>query len=105
MSEVLNNTCAICGKKYKECNTCKKIKTYKAWRTIADTEECFKIYSVLYDYNRGTIDKSKAKELLKSCRMPETFQSHIKKVIDEIMCEKPTVKSSKGLNNMSKTKK
>ena len=31
------------------------------------------------------MDKDKAKELLGDCVMPDTFQPHIKKVINEIM--------------------
>ena len=85
MAETLNATCAICGKKYHACNTCSSIKTFKPWRTITDSIDCYKIYQIVYDYTNKIIDKDKAKELLGDCVMPDTFQLHIKKVIKEIM--------------------
>ena len=85
MAETLNATCAICGKTYHACNTCSSIKTFKPWRTITDSINCYKIYQIVYDYTNKIIDKDKAKELISDCVMPDTFQPHIKKVINEIM--------------------
>ena len=85
MSEKHNATCAIYGKKYTSCFVCENVKTFKPWRTITDTIGCYKIYMAIHDYNNGNISKSKAKELLEQCTMPDTFQPHIKKEIDKIM--------------------
>lgn len=85
MSEKHNATCAICGKKYTSCFVCENVKTFKPWRTITDTIGCYKIYMAIHDYNNGNISKSKVKELLEQCTMPDTFQPHIKKEIDKIM--------------------
>lgn len=84
MSKELNATCAICGKKYHVCNTCKSVKTLKPWRTIADTIECYKIYMIIHDYVNENIPKEKAKNMLDGCTIPSELQEHIKTVIDEI---------------------
>ena len=98
MAENLNATCAICGKKYHACATCKSTITYKPWRTITDTIDCYKIYMIVYDYEKKIITNDKAKEMLSNCKMPETFQPHIKKVIDEIMGEqKPVTPKTKKI--------
>lgn len=85
MSKNNNATCAICGKKYHVCNTCKKTKTLRSWRTITDTTECYKIYMILHDYTNGAIPKEKAKKLLKNCTLPLSMQPHIQAAVDEIM--------------------
>lgn len=96
MSEILNSTCDICGKKYHTCITCKSVKTFKPWRTITDTIECYKIYMIIHDYTNNAITREKAKEELSACVLPSELQPHIKNVIDEIMnVEKTTVKSKK----------
>lgn len=97
MSENLNGTCAICGEKYHVCSTCKSIKTFMPWRTITDTIDCYKIYMIVSDYDKGRTTKEKAKEELESVTLPKTFQPHIKKVVDEILgVEKSTVKAKKA---------
>lgn len=104
MDKELNATCAICGKPYHMCNTCRHTISYMPWRTIADTSDCYKIYMIIYQYNYKVIDKEKAKEMLEKCKLPETFQPHIKKVIDEIMGisevkEDTKNKSKKGVSS------
>lgn len=85
MAEKNNATCAICGKEYYVCNTCRDTKIFKPWRTIADSIDCYKIYMTIYDYRAGKISKEEAKNNFNYIILPETFQDHIKKVIDEIM--------------------
>ena len=55
MSESLNATCAVCGERYHICNACKSVKTYKPWRTITDSAQCYKLYLIVHDYNNGMI--------------------------------------------------
>lgn len=95
MSETLNATCAICGKKYHVCNACKDTKIFKPWRTITDTIECYKIYMIVHDYKNRTIRKNEARELLEKCNMPDYIQPHIKNVIDEIMYVRKQSKNTK----------
>lgn len=87
MSEKYNGTCAICGKKYEVCVTCRNVVSFKPWRTITDTMECFKIYDIIRDYSLNKITKEVAKERLERREIPDELQEHIKAVIDEIMAE------------------
>lgn len=101
MSKELNASCAICKKKYHVCNSCKSTKKIKPWRTITDTIDCYKIYMIIYNYKNKSISKDDAKKQLEECTMPDTFQDHIKKVIDEIMGtdKKNKIEIKKGSKN------
>ena len=56
----------------------------------------------IHDYNNGNISKTKAKELLEQCTMPDTFQPHIKTEIDKIMIVPK--KSIRKVTNTEETK-
>ena len=88
MSQELNATCDICGKKYHICSSCKEIKTFTPWRTVTDTMQHYLIFLALSEYTK-TKDKEKAKEELSKCDLSEldTFNENIKTVIKEIMAE------------------
>lgn len=85
MSEVLNATCSICGEKYHVCNSCRNTKSFTPWRSVADSINCYKIYTIVHEYTYKVLTKKQAREKLNDCIMPKTFQLHIKTVIDEIM--------------------
>ena len=85
MPNETNAVCAICGQKYYVCHACKSTKTLTPWRIIADTMDCYKIYTVLRHYTNGSMPKETAQRQLKKCVLPETFQPHIRSAIDEIM--------------------
>lgn len=107
MSEKLNATCDICGKKYHICNTCKDITSFTPWRTITDTIEHYKIFLILSEYTQDK-DKNKAREDLLSCDLSEleSFNENIKKAIKEIMEEKndkqKLISSSNDKKNVKK---
>ena len=88
MSQELNATCDICGKKYHVCNSCKEVKSFTPWRTVTDTMQHYLIFLALSEYTK-TKDKEKAKEELSKCDLSEldTFNENIKTVIKEIMAE------------------
>ena len=88
MSQELNATCDICGKKYHVCNSCKEAKSFTPWRTVTDTMQHYLIFLALSEYTK-TKDKEKAKEELSKCDLSEldTFNENIKTVIKEIMAE------------------
>jgi hypothetical protein len=87
MPEILNHTCSICGKKYSGCDTCDSTKTYMPWRTIVDTQEHYKIFMIIRDYENKHIDKSEAKKQLSKIDLSEkdNFVIEIKNKIDEIL--------------------
>lgn len=88
MSQELNATCDICGKKYHICSSCKEVKSFTPWRTVTDTMQHYLIFLALSEYTK-TKDKEKAKEELSKCDLSEldTFNENIKIVIKEIMAE------------------
>ena len=88
MSQELNATCDICGKKYHICGSCKEVKSFTPWRTVTDTMQHYLIFLALSEYTK-TKDKEKAKEELSKCDLSEldTFNENIKSAINEIMAE------------------
>ena len=52
MSQELNATCDICGKKYHVCNSCKEIKSFTPWRTVTDTLQHYAIFLALSQYTK-----------------------------------------------------
>ncbi len=85
MTQKYNAACSICGQRYHVCNACQGIKTQKPWRTVTDTAACYQIYMTLHGYANGAIRKEKARKMLHECVFPNTFQPHIRALIDEIM--------------------
>lgn len=88
MSEELNATCDVCGKKYHVCVSCLQQKTFKPWRTVVDTIDHYKIYMAVHGYT-VTKDKELAKKELSVCDLSEldSFSDNIKKAINEILLE------------------
>ena len=88
MSQELNATCDICGKKYHICSSCKEVKSFTPWRTVTDTMQHYLIFLALSEYTK-TKDKEKAKEELSKCDLSEldTFNENIKSAIKEIMAD------------------
>lgn len=95
MAEKLNK-CAVCGKEYKVCPTCAKIKSFTSWRTITDTINCYRIYMALSDYTNKYSTKAETKKILSECDLSdlEKFNENIKTSIKEIM-GKPKLKKTK----------
>ena len=92
MTEVnINAYCSICGAGYSVCNTCKEQKVFRAWRSVTDTIEHYKIYYALHGYTISK-DREAAKNELKQCDLTglEDFKPEIKAAIEEIMAEVPT---------------
>lgn len=88
MSEELNATCSICGKRYHVCHTCKEITSFTPWRTITDTRDHYMIFLALSEYTKIK-NKAKAKNELSRCDLSEleTFDNDVKRVIKEILKE------------------
>lgn len=89
-----NAYCSICGRPYKVCRTCAEQKTFKPWRTVADTIEHYKIYMAIHSYTVSK-NKERAKKELEKCDLSglEEFNPEIKKVIKGIMA-KPKVQKT-----------
>lgn len=87
-----NAICAVCGKPYRVCRTCKE-QELGSWKTVADTEKCFKVFTVLHQYNvLKNISKEDAKKTLTSLNIQyENYPTNIKDSIDSIMVEPKAV--------------
>ena len=89
-----NATCIICGEKYHLCIACERNKgTWKPWKMITDSENCYGIYQVVNDYNFKKITKEEARIQLGKLDLSKsyTFKDNVKKVISEIMKKKKKV--------------
>lgn len=88
MSEELNATCDVCGKKYHVCVSCLQQKTFKPWRTVVDTIDHYKVYMAVHGYT-VTKDKEMAKKELSLCDLSEleSFSENIKQAIKEILSD------------------
>ena len=107
MSNELNATCDICGKKYHVCRSCREIKTFQPWRTVTDTFNHYTIFLVLSEYTK-TKNKDIAKKELEKCDLHDlnTFNDSIKNVIKEIMSvDKEKVETPKAQQNYMKKEK
>lgn len=87
-------TCIICGKEYDACLSCKDKISLRPWKTVTDTVDCYKLFLVLAQYNRGSLNKDVAKKQLKDIKYNlDDLKDNDKKVIMEIIAE--TAKKSK----------
>ena len=64
MSKEINHWCVVCGKGYHACDSCNETKSFTPWRSLTDTIEHFKLFTILKDYNNKLIDKKEAKKML-----------------------------------------
>ena len=89
MSKKINHWCVVCGKGYHACDSCNEIKSFTPWRSLTDSIEHFKIFSVLKDYNNNLIDKNEAKEMLSNVDLSDkdSFKESSKRLIDDIFKE------------------
>lgn len=93
-----NATCIVCGKKYHLCIACERSKaTWKPWKMITDTENCYEIYKVLNDYNFNKISKEEARSLLEKLDLKNvnTYKEKVKNTIKEIMKRKRISRTEK----------
>lgn len=45
-----DHECIVCGQRYKSCDACEKITSFRAWRTVACSIECYQTYLAYLDY-------------------------------------------------------
>lgn len=88
-------TCIICGKEYDACLSCKDKISLRPWKTVTDTIDCYKLFLVLAQFNKGSLTKDVAKKQLSNIKYNlDELKEHDKKVVLEIMSE--TIKKSKA---------
>lgn len=87
MAEKINATCAICGKGYHLCMSCKDMISLTPWKKHTDTSEHYKIYQIIHGYSTKVYTKAEAKAKLKKVDLSDfdMLRDNIKSVIIDIM--------------------
>lgn len=80
-----NRTCALCGKEYSYCPTCRNDSNKPAWYKLFDSENCKTIFNALNNYKFKLISKEEAQDILKDCDLTIELNERYRKEIDEIM--------------------
>lgn len=86
MAEQNNTTCAICGKGYYLCISCKSHQL-TPWKIHTDTSEHYKIFQILRGVTIGVYTIAEAKKKLSNVDLSdmETFTDRIKERIQNIL--------------------
>ena len=88
-----NATCAICGKGYYMCLSCKDMTKLHPWKMHTDTSEHYKIYQILRGYNTKVYSKEEARLKLQMVDLSDfdNLRDNIKNIINDIMDTKGEV--------------
>lgn len=95
MTEKNNATCAICGKGYHMCLSCKNVMSTSPWKKHTDTSEHYKVYQIIHGYSTGVYNKEEAKSKLQLVDLSDvdTFKDNIKNIIKDIIDDDANVVS------------
>lgn len=87
MAERNNAVCAICGRGYYMCMSCKDKMALSPWKIHTDTSEHYKIFQILRGETTGVYTTEEAKNRLQKVDLSDidTFTEHIKNRINNIM--------------------
>ena len=81
--------CIVCGKEYKACFNCADKLKMQPWTTVCDTQNCYKVYIIVHDFNYGYITKEEAKKKLEKVEYVfADLKEDVQKVVGEITGEK-----------------
>lgn len=98
-----NATCAICGKPYHMCYSCKGNQN-AVWKRHCDTAEHYKIYQLVHGYTTGLYTDAEAAAKLKNIDVSDIdeLRPHIRDIIKKIqgaVKSKRTVKKENDVDN------
>lgn len=111
LSEKNNSTCAICGKGYYMCQSCKDQLRLNPWKIHTDTSEHYKIFQIVRGYSIGLYAKDEAKNKFKNVNLADldAFIPGVQSVIKTILVdEKESIEiknTDKIIDNEKKVKK
>ena len=94
-----NSFCAICGKSYYYCNSCKDTAHLYPYKILTDIAEHYKVFMIVRGYNNGLYTKEEAYERLKNVDTSDvdSYKDNIKKIVKDIL--------QVGVNNSSEVSK
>ena len=109
MNKSLNATCRLCGAKYHRCDHCDELKhVLTSWKMVSDTEEHYKIFCILRNYNLGKIKKEEAAKQLSACDLSDVQNWTIegnKTLIKELMQAPKMTFNKKKVEKVEKAEK
>lgn len=79
-----NRTCAVCGKGYHYCPTCRTDMKKPRWMNMFDAEDCKTIFEVSTKFNLGKLTAFEAQDQLKECNLNMEFKPAIKNDLTNI---------------------
>ena len=90
MAEKHNATCAICGRSYYMCSSCKDAIKTSPWKLHTDTPEHYKVFQVVHGLSTGVYTKKEAVLKLQNIDLSDldSFKENIKNIIKDIMKQK-----------------
>ena len=91
-----NATCAICGKPYHMCYSCKGNQN-AVWKRHCDTAEHYKIYQLVHGYTTGLYTDAEAAAKLKNIDVSDIdeLRPHIRDIIKKIQAYSKPKKAAK----------
>lgn len=95
MAEKNNATCAICGKGYYMCASCKDKMSATPWKIHTDTSEHYKVFQIIKGHSLGVYDDNEANIKLQNIDLSdiEEFKPEIKNIIKNIIGNNEMYKS------------
>lgn len=104
MAERNNSTCAICGKGYYLCMSCKS-HNLTPWKLHTDTAEHYKVFQILRGVFLNIYTKEEANKKLKNIDLSDldTFKNDVKLQIKDILDYKPNIVTAKVNSIVSDT--
>lgn len=89
MKKELNGTCHLCGAKYHRCDNCNELKrVFTSWKMLSDTEDHYKVFCILRNYNLGKIKKDEANKQLSAYDLSDVdnwTNENNKRLVKELM--------------------
>lgn len=86
-----NRTCAVCGKGYHYCPTCRADMKKPRWMNMFDTEDCKTIFEVATKFNLGKLTALEAQSQLKDCNLNMEFNQAIQNDLANIFANSQEV--------------
>lgn len=82
-----NAICAVCGKEYYVCVSCKDFMNLQPWKLHTDTSEHYKIYQIIHGYSTGVFNEEDAKQRLNNVDLSDldSLRENIKNTINKII--------------------
>lgn len=98
-----NATCAICGKPYHMCYSCKGNQN-AVWKRHCDTAEHYKIYQLVHGYTTGLYTDAEAAAKLKNIDVSDVdeLRPHIRDIIKKIQSVVKPKRAVKKETNVGK---